>query len=361
MTALPIAEAPDELTATWLTAVLSAHGVLGDAAVSTASLEPLGTGQMCDSWRVTLTYDRTTNAPATLVAKLPAADPTSRATALALRSYENEVRFYQQLAPGLPLHTPALYYADIDVTTAAFVLLLEDMAPARPGDQLTGCSVSEAELAVGALVGLHAPRWADPALDELEWLHRDPAAGRAFLEMTVPGFWDGFCTRYADRLTPEIHSAGDALLRGLHRYLESNLAPWTIVHGDYRLDNLLFEAGPGRAALTVVDWQTCTHGPAMQDVAYFIGAGLLPDARRAHEVRLVHRYHDALCAAGVTDYDWDRCWEDYRRATFSGLIMAIAASMLVERTERGDEMFLTMAERHARHALDLDAPALIGC
>ena len=33
--------------------------------------------------------------------------------------------------------------------------------------------------------------------------------------------------------------------------------------------------------------------------------------------------------------------------------------MLVERTDRGDQMFLTMASRHARHALDLDAAAVI--
>jgi hypothetical protein len=39
--------------------------------------------------------------------------------------------------------------------------------------------------------------------------------------------------------------------------------------------------------------------------------------------------------------------------------MAVAASMLVERTNRGDQMFLAMASRHARHALDLDAPALL--
>jgi hypothetical protein len=28
--------------------------------------------------------------------------------------------------------------------------------------------------------------------------------------------------------------------------------------------------------------------------------------------------------------------------------------MLVEQTERGDDMFMAMAHRHARHALDLD-------
>ena len=36
-------------------------------------------------------------------------------------------------------------------------------------------------------------------------------------------------------------------------------------------------------------------------------------------------------------------WEQYRRYAFGGLIMAIVASFLVRRTERGDEMFITMA------------------
>ena len=38
--------------------------------------------------------------------------------------------------------------------------------------------------------------------------------------------------------------------------------------------------------------------------------------------------------------------------------MAVGASMLVERTERGDDMFMAMAHRHAAHAIDLDAHAI---
>ncbi len=70
-------------------------------------------------------------------------------------------------------------------------------------------------------------------------------------------------------------------------------------------------------------------------------------------------YHADLVAAGVEGYDWDRCWLDYRRGTWAGLIMAVARRMLVERTDRGDEMFMTMASRHSRHALDLDAPGVL--
>ena len=50
----------------------------------------------------------------------------------------------------------------------------------------------------------------------------------------------------------------------------------------------------------------------------------------------------------------------YRRYTVAGLIMAVAASMLVKRTPRGDDMFMAMAERAGRHALDLDAMELLG-
>jgi aminoglycoside/choline kinase family phosphotransferase len=358
MTWDPIADTPEALTPEWLTSALRTGGRI-QSAVTAVQQETVGTGQMCDCLRLTLTYGVADSGPPTMIAKLPAADPTSRATALALRSYENEVRFYQQLAPGLPIRTPEVYYADIEVTTARFVLLLEDMTPARQGDQLQGCTADMAGVALDELVRLHAPRWADPSLAAMEWLHRDREAQQQFLMMLLPSLWDGFRQRYTTELGHDVHVAGDALFARLGQYLSADSEPWTVVHGDYRLDNLLFDATPGGVPLTVVDWQTCGHGPALNDVAYFIGAGLLPDVRSAVEEDLVREYHGGLLAAGVEHYDWDRCWRDYRRGTWAGLIMAVAASMLVERTPRGDEMFLTMAARHSRHALDLDATALL--
>lgn len=358
-----ISDTPAALTADWLTEVLS--GTLGEARVTGVKLDPVGTGQMCDTFRLALTYEGATASPpppGSIIAKLPSADPTSRATALALGSYENEVRFYQELAPRLKVRTPRVFHADIDVETASFVLLLEDMSPALPGDQLAGCSAAEARTAVLELVGLHAPLWDDPLLSGLPWLHRDRSAQQEFLLGMLPIWWEGFRERYADVLGSEVHEAGAQLFAKLPAYVLGDTEPWTVVHGDYRLDNLLFSsAGDGAqpAAVTVLDWQTVTHGPALQDVAYFIGAGLLLGDRRAHERDLVQLYHEGLVGAGVEGYGWDSCWRDYRRGTWSGLVMAIAASMLVERTERGDEMFMAMAHRHARHALDLDAATAI--
>lgn len=354
---IAIADTPDLLTAEWLTAALAGH--LDGGRVTAVAAAPVGTGQMCDSLRLELTCEGApASMPASIVAKLPAADPTSRATALSLRSYEKEVRFYQHLATDLPVCTPTVFHADIDPATASFVLLLEDLAPARAGDQLAGCSVEVVASAVDELVNLHAPRWADPTLAELEWLHGDIEAGRAFLGMLLPNLWEGFKARYDADLDPHVVPLGEDLFAHLGGYLTLTGGPLTITHGDYRLDNLLLDPDDGHVR-GVVDWQTCAVGPAMNDVAYVMGAGLLPDDRRPAEEGLVRHYHDGLLAAGIDGYGWEECWQDHRRGTFAGLVMAVAASMLVEQTERGDQMFLAMASRHAQHALDLDAVDLL--
>jgi hypothetical protein len=348
---LSIAGTPDALTPEWLTAALTASGTLAGTRVVAADVRPLGTGQMCDSVRIGLRYAEPGAGPASLVAKLPAADEGSRATAKAFRSYEKEVRFYQELADRLPVRTPRVHYADLDVATASFVLLLEDLAPAEPGDQLRGCGTDVAAAAVAELVKLHAPLWGDPALPRLEWLHGDPEGRGALLGEVLPLLWAGFQERYAASLLPHVLQAGDLYFGRL----STGRAPdrvTTVTHTDYRLDNLLI--GPD-GEVTVLDWQTCGTGVGPSDVAYFLGAGLAPEVRREAEDQLVRDYHSGLVAAGVTGYAWDDCWLDYRRGTWAGLSMAVLASMSVKRTDRGDAMFLAMADRHAHHALDLDA------
>jgi aminoglycoside/choline kinase family phosphotransferase len=350
-----IADTPEALTAEWLTGALSDH--LGGARVTDATTAPLGTGQMCDSVRIALTYDRETTLPGTLVAKLPAADETSRNTAMMLRNYVKEVSFYRELVGDLTIRTPRVYHADIDDTGVRFVLLMQDMAPAVQGDQLAGCTPEVARAALRELVGLHAPRWNDETLKSYPWLYVDPAEGRSMSRGMLPMLWNGFRDRYADRLSDQVRTAGPVLFDSIEGYVADAGGPKTVVHGDYRLDNLLL--GPRPDDVTVVDWQTIALGPSGPDVAYFIGAGLLPDVRREHEDELVHGYYDDLVAAGVTNFSFDELWRDYRRGTWAGLVMAVGASMLVERTGRGDEMFMAMADRHAQHALDLDAFAVL--
>ena len=128
---------------------------------------------------------------------------------------------------------------------------------------------------------------------------------------------------------------------------------FSLVHVDYRLDNLMINTTGSDIAITAVDWQSITLGAPMNDVAYFIGAGLEPQVRKPVEEELVRGYHEGLLRAGVSNYAWEDCWLGYRRGAFAGFAVTVIASMLVQRTDRGDTMFTTMARRHARHAIDL--------
>ena len=352
----PIVDTIAGITPNWLTQVLRDSGDLGDASVVSVSARPLGTGQMCDSFRLTLAYSSDCGAPKTLVVKLPSQDESSRNAAKLVRAYEKEVRFYQHLAAKLSVRAPRVFHCGLAEDTISFDLLLADLAPATQGDQMVGCTVAEAEDAMDQLVALHAPFWNDPELLNFEWLVGDPAAYRNLMKDLLPMFWAGFQDRYRDSVKEHVLAAGNALFSEIVTYLEADNTPNTVVHGDFRLDNLLFSPGERRHLVGVVDWQTVAHGPGARDVAYFIGAGLHVGDRRRAEEGLVRRYHAGLVEQGVAGYSWSDCWADYRKGAWSGLVMAVAASMLVERTDRGDEMFLTMADRHATHALDLKSP-----
>jgi Ecdysteroid kinase-like family len=155
----------------------------------------------------------------------------------------------------------------------------------------------------------------------------------------------------------------ERLVGGFDAYLAEEAAEGRIqglVHGDYRLDNMLFglmgEAGADRP-LTVVDWQTVTWGPAMTDLAYFVGCALPVAERRTHYDALLHAYHAALGPDAPISLADVR--DGVRRQSFFGVMMAIVSSMLVERTERGDAMFMTMLQRHCEHVLDVEALAIM--
>jgi hypothetical protein len=342
----------------WLTEALTQAGQLRQgAAVRSFETAPVGTGQMADTTRFILTLDQAGAGPSSVVGKFASADDQSRGTGLALRAYEIEVRFYREVAARVGARLPAVYLAEVEPETGWFTLLMEDIAGAAQGDQIAACGPGVAAAVLEEMAGLHAPCWEAPELERLEWLNRSTSESDAFLVALVSSLLPGFLERYADTLAPEHQAVCRLFVEHLPEYLRLRCGPRTATHGDFRLDNLLFQ--PGAPRPVVVDWQTAAWAGASIDVAYFIGGCLSAEDRRAHEPALLAGYHDALCRRGVSDYSLAQLRADTRRDTFAGLLMAIVASMVVQRTERGDLMFLTSSSRHAQHALDVDAPALL--
>ncbi|HWF16976.1 MAG TPA: phosphotransferase [Acidimicrobiales bacterium] len=355
----PLLRHAADATPEWLTSVLAASGLLEkDAQVTSFETEPIGTGQMADTTRFALSYDRTGAGPPHVVGKFASANDQSRATGLALRAYEIEVRFYREVAARISTRLPVVYAAEVEPETGWFTLLMEDIAGARQGDQIAACAPDVAAAVLEGMAGLHAPCWESPELAELEWLNRNTPDSAEFLSAMVLSLLPGFLERYADELAPEYQEVCRIFAEHIPAYvsLRGN-GPRTATHGDFRLDNFLFQ--PGDPHPVVVDWQTAVWTGAAFDVAYFVGGCLSAEARRAHQDDLLAHYHDALCRFGVRDYTLEQLRADVRRESFAGILMAIVASMVVERTERGDLMFLTSTIRHAQHALDEDAPALL--
>jgi hypothetical protein len=341
----------EELDAAWLARAL------GSGAVTSFGAREIGTGQMSESHRVSILYENPERAgPETIVLKLAASDAGSRATGVGLGIYAREVRFYDELAPRIGGPLPACALARYDEFEGWFTLLLEDAVGAEAGDQIAGCSVEQARLAIGALARLHAPVLGDRALGATDWLNQPSPVSQALVSQLLPGFLE----RYDGRIAPEHQRLCERFVARLDAWLADRRGPLGLVHGDFRLDNLLFGKPTDARPLTVVDWQTVGWGGAMTDAAYFLGGSLPLADRRRDERELFGEYHAALLAQSAAPPALEDCWREYRRHTLAGVLMAIVASMLVERTERGEEMFTTMLARHAQHALDLEAEALLG-
>jgi hypothetical protein len=346
-----VIERPGDLTAAWLAAAIGA-GPIAEFAV-----ERIGTGQMSECYRVRLTYaEPEARGPGSVVLKVAASDPVSRQTGSALGLYEREVRFYGDIAPRLGGPIAPCYHAAVDTATGAFDLLIGDAGPALVGDEIAGATTEQARTGVVELGRLHGPLLGDATLAEAPWLNREAPLNQAMIASLFAGFVD----RYGDQIAPEHRVVCERLVAAFDGYLAQESEQGRIqglVHGDYRLDNMLFGTAGAARALTVVDWQTVSWGPALTDLSYFLGCALRTQDRRERYDELLGAYHEALgprAPISLADVA-----EGVRRQSFFGVMMAIVSSMLVERTDRGDRMFMTMLQRNCDHVLDTDALATL--
>lgn len=349
-----VVDRPEDLTGPWLSQALrtSSRGL----AVDGVEFERVGTGQMGTTYRLHLTY-KGRHGPSTLIAKLAGEDEKVRA--LVAPGYAAEVGFYTALAPSLHVRTPQCWYGAISDDKTCFTLLLDDASPAAPGVQVQGCTVAQASASLHNLIGLHAPRWNDRSLWDLEFLLRPEEAMAAMLAQVMTMATETFVERYAEHL----NDADKCALRDTSAVIEQwQLArpmPFSVIHGDYRLDNLLFNDTSGE--VTAVDWQTAAIGPPLRDVAYLLGTSLLSEDRRANEERLVREYHTALVDHGVRGYGAAQCWDDYRLGQLQGPMITVIGCIYAaaDRNDKSDAMFLAMARRSCAAIRELGSLDLV--
>ena len=255
------------------------------------------------------------------------------------------------------MSAPNCLHVWFDAPSDDFVLVLEDIVSGKQGDQLSGASVEQARAAIDELVLLHAPLWNSPQLNTLSWMPRHTMESSQGTRDLLRSVFARFTSRFESRVGAEVLELGAQLVANIDGYDRAFPNNETIVHRDFRLDNLLFTETSHGTQVKVVDWQTASISSGATDLAYFIGASFAPEQRRLVENELVHRYHGGLTQSGIF-MSWTEAWDQYRLFATSGYIMAIVASMLVKQTERGDAMFAAMANRHGQQMIDLETLSL---
>lgn len=312
----------EEVTAAWVQALLRESGSLADSArVVDLQVDEIGVGRgyVGLTLRLRPTYEPTQAGPASLVAKLPTFVEMTRESDKALidQLYVTEIHWYRSYGASCPIPVPACYWSGIDAENGRFCLVLEDLGDLRLRDQLGSCSAEDARLAVSTLARAHAHWWGDPSLLAQDWLMDSDA----FTEMWHPLYlmgWELFWSTFGGALPAEYEPIGSAINRQLPALVARSDA-WTLLHGDYRLENFMF--GPeGSAQIHVLDWQVVSIGSGARDLAYFMSQNLTTELRRSCEPELLALYHRGLVEGGVSGYESDQLYDDYR----AGLLLATA-------------------------------------
>ena len=341
-----------DISVGYLSAALKASGFLSTGQIKSVEHTLIGTGKMGDNARLSISYQNApANAPATVIAKLPAADEQARAMAGAQGAYYNEVMFYRELAPLSPMKTPDIYASEISEDRSSFLLLMEDMSPAEPGSQLVGESLVHTQRALAEAAKLAASFYGKEEFTNREYIMtgaRDD--GGEFGQTLMEQYWPVFVDRFGHGLSPEAIAFGERHASNYAHFVSRFQGLKTVAHGDYRSENILFSA----TASTTVDWQTPCESSALTDAAYFLGGSVDTTNRRDWERTLIDNYSEQLDANGVTISAQD-CWEQYREFSMHGLMITVLGACFSSADERGDRMFLAMIQRHIQQCLDLDA------
>ena len=131
--------------------------------------------------------------------------------------------------------------------------------------------------------------------------------------------------------------------------LELSKSPRTVLHGDYRVGNIMFESN--KDDITIFDWQFACRGPGVYDLVYIICFDLSIEDRRKYEANLMQEYFD--CLLGGTSDKFNMSKDEFIDDSKKALVL-IYASLIIGAATSGKSGI----ETHAL-ALDRFAAAII--
>lgn len=334
---MTIPETSAAIDAAWLDQALRTGGRIPDGTVVGARPEPVAeaVGLMGEITRFWLDWDEPgPGRPSSVIAKLPSALAENRELAYAMGYYEFEHRFYTELAGGCAMRTPSTWYSGADAATGRYALLIEDLVDHERIDQMDGAPPERAAAVVDSLAALHAQWWASPRLADHRWLPDGLGDDVRVYGDLCRGSWSAFAEATEDVITEEDRALAERFLEQYDVMIDRSLdAPHTLVHRDFRVDNMHFDDG----APIVFDWGSVAHGGGLYDYAYFVAGSMTVEDRRAHGAELLDRYRSGLAASGIEADDATFGeWHDVG-ALFCLVVPILAGgSVLDTRNDKGD-------------------------
>lgn len=346
---------PDQLTPAWMADLLKQAGHLSNQELIDIKLDTIGegAGMMSALARVHLTYNKPGSAPASLVVKSPALVEANRQVAVDFRTYEREALFFRELADSCQARTPEVLFCEVDADQN-FLIIMEDLADYRLGDQVTGADLADTKVCIAELARLHASFW--NKVDDLTWV---PAiANSHHADIMLPGTQAGWPVSkeiFGHVIPASVQEMIEPFKLALPRLQEHlNTAPRTLLHGDFRLENLFFGSGE-QAPLIVFDWQGPLLGRGIDEVAFFLAQNTQTEVRREHERALVEDYVAQLGSLGVRGYDVATAWHDYRLAVLYNWCYVVVVSGTLDTDNPHARAWMTqMVKRNAQAIVDLN-------
>lgn len=302
-----------DATPAWLTRALQAEF----PGLRVRSVEPVDQhAGTTDRARLRITYDDPgTGAPPppSLFVKTAPPDVATRLFVNLMRLGVNEVRFYREIAPAVPIEHPRMFHADAGGAAQRFVLVLEDLAArgADFADVETNVTLEQAPSVMRELARLHARFWDSPRLrGDLAWLRAPDRRPHAAVERCLcAAALAPAQRRFPDVVPVELRTVAPRIMAARDAF-EAVWArgPLTVVHGDAHIGNLYFLPG----TVGFLDWQLAQCCQGMRDVAYFLIGSLSTELRRAHQHDLIASYLATLRAQGAAAPAFEEAWLQYR-------------------------------------------------
>ena len=310
-----VIEKSEEATAEWLTEVLRASGCLPRGHVKDVLLhEEVSYTSTIIRMTLTLSEPSPAEAPRQLLLKL--SRPDAKQQVVRSEHRRREVAFHKTVVENMPnLPIARCHHAAYCEETGATSLLFDDLWETHAsGKPLSPPEMPQAESAMDAFAAFHAAWWDHSSLSEISCLPggRSNAEKVANIRSQFPRFADAAGSILTDHQR-RIYEAALASLPALYLRVSKG-KDLTLIHGDANFSNVLLPKNADESEAVIIDWQLYGISFAAEDLAHLIPLFWSREQRKDSEVSLLRRYHRGLLFHGVEAYDWDDCWQDYRRA-----------------------------------------------